>query len=370
MIQRRTMFRLAACAAVAPALIASPARAREGPYFPPLGSREWATSDPAAAGWNTQALSAVIDYAQAQSSTGIVIVQHGRIVAERYWTLTPEQERASGRYVSLHHGQTPEGWPMEDVASIQKSVMSLLIGMARSRGLIDIDRSVTSYIGDGWSDASREQESAITVRHLLAMASGLDQRLRYEAPPGVRWFYNTPAYGQLSKVLQRATGRTMDDISKEWLTGPLGMADSRWQLRRGRLVVGNDHGFVTTPRDLARLGLLVLHGGAWDGRNRIVDGDWLKTSLEPSQHDYAGYGFLWWLNSGGLAGNPNPARQGVADWFAPTAPRDMIAARGHFHRRLYIVPSLSLVVVRLGPQTRTRRFDQDFWPRLSQAMPK
>jgi len=269
MLQRRTVFCLAACAAVAPVLSAVAAEADKNPYFPPLGlglgSREWARSDPATAGWNTAAVEALFDYGQAQGSTGIVIVQNGRIVAERYWPLTPDQRQASGRFATLHQGETPEGWPIEDVASIQKSVMSLLVGMARSRGLIDIEESVASYVGEGWSRAPRDKEAAITVRHLLGMASGLGIQLGYEAPAGTRWLYNTPAYGQLGKVLERATGRKVADISNEWLTGPLGMTDSRWETRGGRFIVGNHIGFVTTPRDVARLGLLMLHRGRWQG---------------------------------------------------------------------------------------------------------
>ena len=367
MIQRRAVFCLAACAAVAPVLSAVAGEADKNPYFPPLGSREWARSDPAATGWDTTALEALFDHGQAQGSTGLVIVQNGRIVAERYWPLTPAQRQASGRFATLHHGETPEGWPIEDVASIQKSVMCLLVGMARSKGLIDIEKSAASYVGDGWSRAPRDKESAITVRHLLSMASGLDQQLGYEAPAGTRWFYNTPAYGQLGKALERATGRKVGDLSKEWLTGPLGMADSRWETRGGRFIVGNDIGFVTTPRDLARLGLLMLHGGVWDGRDGIADRAWLKASLSASQSDYPGYGYLWWLNSGGFAEKSKLRERRFVGWFVPTAPADMIAARGHFNRRLYIVPSQSLVVVRFGPEANTRRFDQEFWLYLARA---
>lgn len=369
MIQRRTVLSLAACAATAPVVAARPAPADKSLYFPPVDSREWARSDPAAGGWDPGALEALFEHGQAQRSTGIVIVQHGRIVAERYWPLTAARRQASGRFAALHHGQTPEGWPIEDVASIQKSVMSLLVGMARSRGLVDIRRSVTSYVGEGWSRAPRDQEAAITVRHLLSMASGLDTQLRYASPAGTRWLYNTPAYGQLGKVLELATGRKLGDVTSEWLTGPLGMADSRWQARSGRAIAGNHVGFVTTPRDLARVGWLVLSGGAWAGRDGIADPGWLKTSLSPSQSDYPGYGYLWWLNGGGLGANSTRDGRRSAGWFVATAPADMIAARGHFNRRLYMVPSQSLVVVRLGPQAASGRFDQEFWPYLARASP-
>lgn len=89
--------------------------------------------------------------------------------------------------------------PIEDVASV-------LAGIARSKGLVGIDKSAASYIGAGCSKAPRDKEAAITVRHLLSMASGLDEGLRYEAPAGTRWLYNTPAYGHLLQVLERGNG--------------------------------------------------------------------------------------------------------------------------------------------------------------------
>lgn len=330
-------------------------------------TRDWARADPAAGGWDTKALEALFAHGRAQRSTGIVIVQHGRIIGERYGPLTPDERQASGRFSALHHGETPEGWPIEDLASIQKSVMSLLYGIAWRQGLVDIERPVVSYIGEGWSGAPPDKESAITVRHLLAMASGIDRRLRYEFPAGTRWFYNNPAYGQLGRVLERATGRRIEDMSAQWLTTPLGMTDSRWHARSGRLVRGNDIGFVTTPRDLARIGVLLLNGGKWDGRDVIASPQWLEASFSPSQSDFPGYGLLWWLNRG--AADADAAQQASKGWVVPAAPGDMVAARGHFNRRLYIVASLGLAVVRFGPQADSRRFDQSFWQHLQPAIP-
>lgn len=343
------------------------ALAADAPYFPPAGSSDWDVADAAAGGWNTQALDALWEHGQAQGATGIVIVHRGRIIAERYWPLTPDRRQASGRFSTLHFGETPQGWPIEDVASIQKSVMSLLIGIAWRKGQLDIERAVSSYIGEGWARAAPDAERAITVRHLLGMASGLDEQLRYESPAGTRWLYNTPAYGHLGAVLERATGAKVADLSAEWLTAPIGMNDSRWQQRPRRLVRGNEIGFVTTPRDLARLGVLLLNGGSWRGRD-VIATQWLRASLSPSQGDFAGYGYLWWLNRGGAASTAAAAPR-LSGWHVPSAPPDMFAARGHFNRRLYVVPSLELVVVRLGRDADAGRFDQDFWPYLARALP-
>ena len=353
--------------ALAAASLAS--AAADAPYFPPSESSDWARADPLAGGWHAAALDRVFAFAQAQGSTGLVIVQDGRLVAERYWPNVPDGHGASGGYAALQHGHTPQGWPLEDVASIQKSVISLLVGIARAKGLVDIDRPVSSYLGTGWSRAPADKEALITSRHLLGMASGLDSQFRYEAAPGTRWSYNTPVYGQLAKVLERASGQALGELSAQWLTRPLGMADSRWVARAGRLRAANDNGFVTTPRDLARLGLSLLNGGTWAGRDVIGDPGWLEASFSPSQPDYPGYGLLWWLNRGGYDAASGAAMKDFRGWFVPGAPADMVAARGHYTRRLYVAPSLALVVVRLGPQAATRHFDQAFWPLLMQAVP-
>ena len=360
---------LRACLALALAATTLAAAAAEAPYFPPTDSPDWATTDPAARGWDAAALDRVFAFAQAQGSTGLVIVQGGRLIAERYWPLLPGAASATGGYAALQHGHTPQGWPLEDVASIQKSVISVLVGIARAKGLVDIDRPVSSYLGSGWSRAPADKEALITSRHLLGMASGLDSQFRYEAPAGTRWSYNTAVYGQLAKVLERASGQALGELSAQWLTRPLGMSDSRWVARAGRLRAANDNGFVTTPRDLARLGLLVLNGGTWAGRDVIGDPGWLATSFAPSQPDYAGYGLLWWLNRGGYDAASGTAKKDFRGWFVPGAPADMVAARGHYDRRLYVAPGLALVVVRLGPQAATRHFDQAFWPLLMQAVP-
>lgn len=375
-MSRRIAFRWVASIAAGASLVGAWTWAAAEPYFPEAGSRDWARSDPVASGWDLNALEGVIDYAHAQSSTGIVIVQNGRIVAERYWRMevaepywrkAPVEKVRLGAYpIHYYHGETPEGWPIEDVASIQKSVTSVLFGIAQGKGLVDVRRSVSSYIGNGWSKAPRDREDAITVQHLLTMTSGLDERLQYEAPAGTRWFYNTTAYAQLDDVLGKFTGRAINDVTTEWLTGPLGMTDSRWVERVDGLVIGsNNIGFVTTPRDLARFGVLLLGGGVWDGKDVIVSANWLRTSFSPSQDHNPSYGYLWWVNSAGSAERRLPG-----EWVVPGAPADLVAAIGHFTRRLYIVPSLSLVVVRFGPEADVKNFDREIWTRLMRAVPK
>ena len=111
-------------------------------------------------------------------------------------------------------------------------------------------------MGEGWSKAPREAEAAITLRHLLTMTSGLTARLRLEAPAGKKWRYNTTACSRSLQAVAKAAGKTPNALTTEWLTGPLGMADSKWEARRvaGNQLAANPLGFATTARDLARSG--------------------------------------------------------------------------------------------------------------------
>ena len=147
------------------------------------------------------------------------------------------------------------------------------------------------------------------------------------------------------------------------------MNDSGWMKRPdGREVPGGKAiGFATTPRDLARFGLLILAGGEWNGEE-IVEREYLRAAVRPSQKLNPSYGYFWWLNGQAKFINPND-RQREGAWI-PTAPADLVGALGGGERRVYVVPSLELVVTRLGEKIKSATFDEDFWKHLSAAAPK
>jgi len=340
-------------------------------YLPPVDNRGWEAVDPVDAGWNPGALEAVFEYAETKYTTGMVILWHGRLLAERYWPPPPELKVKPEQFKQFtFHGRTTEDWPREDVASAQKSVISFLVGVAASKGLIDIERPVSVYLGEGWTKASLEQEGQITVRHLLSMASGLDNVLGYEKPAGSWWRYNNSAYSRLAFVLERASGRDLKTLTREWLTGPIGMTDSFWWKRPSRpgAPPSNPNGLVTTPRDFARFGILVLANGIWNGTDVLGDRSWIETSTSSSQQSNFAYGYLWWLNGKESRRSPGKAEP-VPGPMNPSAPADLFAAKGAMDRRLYIVPSLSLVITRLGGPAG-RGFDRELWELIMKAVPE
>ncbi len=326
-------------------------------YFP---EENWQSITPAAAGWDAQALEAVLGFAQERSSSSLLVVVAGKLLAEGHWSVD------KARYNQLHAGEDDLGHAIEDVASVQKGIISFLAGVAVSQLKLDLNLPVSHYLGAGWSKASATQEKPILVRHLLSMSSGLDVNLRFKAPAGTLWQYNTNVYSRLVGVIEQASGLDVHTYTSRWLTGPTGMSHSRW-VDRNWLPPGMDAnrlGLQTNARDLARFGLLMLADGMWQGKPLLTDARFLAESVSPSQSMNPAYGNLWWLNGQPLNVGQSRRPQGLI----PVAPSDLYAAQGALGRKLYVVPSMNLVVVRLGADPGTN-FNDELWKRLMAAAP-
>ena len=328
-----------------------------GLYFPPVDG-EWETIKPSEAGWDEDKLQLALNYAGENQSSGVVVLYRGRILAEQYWDA---QAIRSAKYSARILGRDKAGRPIEDVASAQKSVTSILVGIAQQKGLLKIDDRVDEYLGPGWSRATLEQEAAISIRHLITMSSGLSLRGTFEAPAGTKWRYNTGVYAKSMEVLEKAAGMDRHELTRKWLTEPLGMLDSKW-VRRGSpaLQQVNGFGFASTARDLARFGLMALADGSWDGEAILSDRQYLKEATSSSQKLNPFYGYLWWLNRDAFDSEKAPR--------LATAPIDMFSANGALNRRCFVVPSLQLIVTRIGDQPKANKtFDRAFWKLLMDA---
>jgi CubicO group peptidase (beta-lactamase class C family) len=323
-------------------------------YFPATTGTTWDTLSPGRLGYDTIALRSAIDWAGTQKSTAVVILWRGRIVAERYW----------------------RGWTVDTdsiIASASKSVVSAMLGELARQGRVGLDTVATRYLGTGWS-RSPSTESRITVRHLLGMMSGLDDSLKVVALPGNRFYYNNPAYYQLFTVLTAASGQTVQAASRALLFDRIGMQSANWRLN----VDTGELGFILScsARDMARFGLLALNRGRWNGTHVLADSAWFATSWRGAPPDNGGYGLLWWLNGSSSYRTPGPyllpPQQGS---LVPSAPSDMVAALGKGDKKIYIVPSLELVVVRHGDEADVAQgnplavsaFDEQWWQRLKLA---
>ena len=149
--------------------------------------------------------------------------------------------------------------------------------------------------------------------------------------PGIRWIYNGGATALLGRIIARRTGQTLDEFAREVLFAPLGITAVEWiKNRNGEAIAAS--GLRMTPRDLARIGLMVLHDGRHEGR-QIVPERWLKSAFEPAvaMPDGRRYGYHWYLhillrNDGGR-----------------TRREPAISAMGNGGQRLFILPELDLV---------------------------
>ncbi|MDE0864330.1 MAG: serine hydrolase [Rubripirellula sp.] len=321
-------------------------------YFPGV-SLAWETVGPVKAGWDSMKLDETLAWAGKVGSSGVVVLFNGRILAEQYWDEVPTKR--SARYQRMFMGVNEQGQPIEDVASVQKSVTSILVGIAQQNDLLRIENPVSEYLGVGWSNSTPQQESRITLRHLLSMTSGLNEELRYVAPVGTRWFYNTAAYAKSRDCLVSVSGMSIHELTREWLTDVIGSKESKWTPRPAGIQALNAFGFSTTARDLARVGLLMQAEGNWAGNQVLKDAGFRVASTRPSQRLRPSYGYFWWSNRSHRIN---------------TAPLDTYSANGALGRRVYVAPSQGLVVVRLGDEpkmTEAKNFDREFWRRLMAA---
>ena len=232
---------------------------------------------------------------------GVVVVRSGTIVHERYFT-GPDQ-----RWPQQHWREPLQNTPHDmrtkhDLQSITKSVVALLVGVALDRGMIrSVDAPLLSFFPENADLISPERER-ITLRDLLTMQAGLDwpatpylsmarrvaaapdpYRLVLQQPmvaePGKTWRYNNGVAELVGGVVQKATGRRLDEFARDVLFDPLGITDWEW----GRMASGDpgaSWGLRLRPRDLAKIGQLVLNHGSWRGR-QIVSADWIKQMTLP-----------------------------------------------------------------------------------------
>lgn len=325
-------------------------------YFPPNGSN-WDTLSPTALGWCTDSIQPLYDFLDSTNSKAFLVLKDGRIVLEKYFdTFTQD---------SLWY------W-----ASAGKTMTAFLVGMAQQEGLLSIEDTTSTYLGNGWTNCPPAKEEMITVRHQLSMTTGLDDGggnndctdpacLTYLADSGTRWAYHNAPYTLLDSVIENATGQTLN----AYLFSKLSLSTG---LFGAYVPVGYNNVLFSTPRSLARFGLLMLADGTWNGTPIMTDQVYLNAMRSPSQSLNESYGYLWWLN--GQSSHMLPGLQFVFPGpLCPNAPMDMYAAMGKNGQILNVVPSQGLLVVRMGDLPDTNIFvpnfyNDDIWQRLNTVM--
>jgi CubicO group peptidase (beta-lactamase class C family) len=324
-----------------------------GYYFPPNSGSEWQTINIDSLKWNSDNLQALLDFAKEKRTYGLIILYKGKIVTENYWNDWSEKT------------------PME-IASAGKSITAFLIGLAQQENLLNINDPTSTYLGTGWSSMSAGKEKLITVRHHLSMTTGIDDRddncvaascLRYRIDAGKRWSYNNVPYFLLHHILEKASGSSFDEFTKTRLADKIGLQNWKW----------DNYMLSLNTRDMARFGLLILAGGKWRNEQIMSDSTYLKAMLSTSSNLNRSYGYLWWLNGqpSYVAPGEGVAHQGS---LIPDAPKDMVSAMGRGDKKIYVVPSMDLVIVRQGEDTGESvfgpsSFDNDLWKKIKAVIP-
>lgn len=315
-------------------------------YFPPIASSQWDTVNQASMPWCWSCLDTVSSFLASKNTKGFLILKDGKIAYERYYgTFTKD---------SIWY------W-----ASAGKTLTSMLIGIAQEKGLLSITHKTSQYLGQGWTSLTPQQEDSITIRHQLTMTTGLndavpdddctaDTCLIYRAPAGSRWAYHNGPYLLLQSVLDSCSPLTLAQLTNQWIKLRIGMAGAWF-----------DGTYYSRLRDFARFGLLNLAKGVWNGQSILGDTSYFQQATTPSQSINRSYGYLWWLN--GQPSHMLPTTQLIFQGpMIPNAPMDLIAALGKNDQKIYIVPSMNIVVVRMGesagqPAFALSSFDNELW---------
>jgi CubicO group peptidase (beta-lactamase class C family) len=357
-MRRRDLIRLLGGAALAP-LTALPAVAD-----PPDGCGVLAARDD---GWpvasvnedkliDRAALCRMADRLAALSDPNIhavLVARGGKLVFERYFRGSDEVPgRFYGRRVE---NITFDADTLHNVKSASKSVASLALGIAIDRGLIrSVNEPIFSFFPE-LSDLRSPEKDRIQLVHALTMSMGLEWveatpatgdenndearmhrapdpcryvlSLQVTAPAGQEFFYNTGALTLVSAIIRKATGRPLDEFARETLFEPLGITKAEWSRVKGDTDAGG--GLRLRPRDMAKIGQLVLAGGRWNDR-QVVSKAWIETStaLKIKAADDQSYGYLWWLGRSLL-------NKREVHW---------VGALGRGGQYIRIVPELDLVV--------------------------
>jgi len=295
----------------------------------------------------------------------VLLARGGKLVFERYFKGSDEINGRRMESVAF------DADTLHNIKSVSKSVASLALGIAIDRGLIrSVDEPIFSFFPE-LSDLRSPEKDRLRLAHALTMTMGLkwveavpdnegnndEERMhmapdpcRYvlslpvTAPPGQEFFYNTGALTLVSAIVRKATGRPLDEFARAVLFEPLGITGFEWSRVKGDADAGG--GLRLRPRDMAKIGQLVLAGGRWNDR-QVVSKAWIDASTTPrteASSNYS-YGYLWWLGR-------SPFNGREVHW---------PAGLGRGGQSIRIVPELDLVVA------VTAGYYQDYSPQAFQV---
>jgi len=313
---------------------------------------DWQLGSPQEAGFDAQIIEKLEKAAlgaQFRNLHSVVIVRGGKLIAEHYYE---GRDQRRGRELGVVKFSPDH---LHDLRSVSKSIVSLLYGIALEEGKVpDVDQPLINQFPE-YADLARDPErQRMLVSHALTMQLGTqwNENLPYSDPrnsetamdraddryrfvldqpfatqPGERWNYNGGCTALLGHMIARGARMSIFNYAREKLFDPLGIKKVEW-------IKGSDgiefaaSGLRMRPRDLAKIGQMILNKGRWSDR-QLVPESWLHETFTPRTHAFKDieYGYQWWLGKRSINGKP---------WYA---------GFGNGGQRLVVIPSLHMVVV-------------------------
>ncbi|MBQ8060953.1 MAG: serine hydrolase [Bacteroidales bacterium] len=240
----------------------------------------------------------------------VMVVQHGKVLAEQFFV--PDTAHV--------------------LNSVSKTFTSTAVGFAISEGLLHLDDKIVDLFPESVPDNASDTLSRITIRHLLTMNSGhgkdptglvrsndddwvrgfMEWPIEYE--PGTCYCYNSLGTYVLSAAVQKVTGQKVVDYLESRLWQPLGIEKPKWLESPAGINTGG-WGLYLHTEDLAKMGLCILNGGKFAGR-QVIPAEWVKEmsakqvpccpagtnevlmrerNVDPATSDWLqGYGYQMW----------------------------------------------------------------------------
>lgn len=244
---------------------------------------------------------------------------------------------------------------LHELRSASKTFISALVGVAAAQGFIKgLDDQVTSYFPEYQIQNLNPQKSAITIRNMLTQQSGLacndrdpnslgNETKIYPTEDWTRSVLNLPMDGKpgkkaqycsgnsliLGKMIENSSKQTLHNFAGKYLFTPLGVNDFKWDFVLDQSHQDDFGQLYLKPRDMAKLGLVYLNGGKWNGK-QVIPKDYVSQSLtKHSAVDGIDYGYLWWcesLTAGGVK-------------------YEGMAAKGNGGQRIFLWPKQNIVAV-------------------------
>ncbi len=360
---------------------------RKIPYRDYWPTSDWKVVPPEKQGVNSADLQKVLDYCFTRTgddqdrkgirTDGLIIVRGGYIISEKY-----ERGFAADRPHLI--------W------SVSKSFVNALYGIAVKDGKADLNEKAYKYYKPLDSDSHRD----ISIDNILRMSSGIDWNEGYETSPlkssviamlwtagrndmalftsgfplahkpGTYLYYSSGDSNLLMAILKNLYKERYNSLPWERLFDKIGMKNVTWERDKSGTFVGSSY-IYATPKDIAKFGFLYLNDGKWNNEKIFPDG-WLDYTMTtaPSFFNTPNYPKLeehemsaqWYTNFG------DPKRNFLKPW--PDAPSDTFAASGHWGQKIWVIPSLDLIIVRVADDRDDSFNENKFLKLLIQSIRK